>query len=227
MPLLAGCADLSTEAQKAAGAEASGPAAAPSSAPSPMGPTTPQSAPALPPPKATGPTKRVEADGISFAVPKRWLALDADELADGAADSEVLEQFAENAGVSKDQLLEVMRSVDLYLVSDEGARGGFVDNVNVFDQAGALPNDSTLELSMIRFGAKDVHLTHRMTDDGDVAVAAYDMELAGHHIDGTMLALQATQGAGFVTFSAGSPERLHLMVQLFLASVKSTDATIG
>jgi len=238
--VLGGCSDLTAvEARKSTPATLTSSSAVASQDPAQDLSRAPSGAPsALPTPPApsgspsredqpAGPSQRVEVDDISFEVPRSWIKLDAGELADGATDSEVLKEFADRAGVTLDQLREVMRGIDLYMIGADGARDGYVDNLNVIGQLGGLPNDSQIELSLARFGAEGLSLRHATSDAGDVAVASYHVDIGGRRVNGAALVVGTSQGNVVVTVSAIDKPALERVVTLFLGSVKSADPALG
>lgn len=225
--LLTGCAgDLSGfRAQKSLGQ--------PSSA---SGPSTAEPSPsALPPPSGLptqiggpgSPAHRVESSGISFEVPKGWLELKASDLAAGLGDSEVFKELAARSGLDPDQLLGMMKSIDLYLVSDEGAHAGFVDNINVVGQPISLQNDSQIELGLLTLGATNVDVRHESTDAGDATVASYELDFSGRHAAATVIVVGTGDGSAAVTVSASNAQTMQGLVRSVLGSMRSTDAPIG
>jgi hypothetical protein len=121
-------------------------------------------------------TKRVSAAGISFEVPGGWEELDAAEVAEGAGENATVGEIADSMGVTPDQFEQIMANVDLFLFSDEGAQHGFLDNINVLETPGRMPNDEQVKLQFMSLGA-DVHdVSHEQTELGDTTVVNYEME---------------------------------------------------
>jgi hypothetical protein len=233
LALVSGCGDLSgTVAQKDTAA-----AATASAAPAPESPpSTPAPAPSTLPPASGlptparaphGPTRRVESSGISFEVPAGWLELNAADLAGGLGNSDLLAELADRSGLDPGQLVEMMGSIDLYLVSDDGAHAGFVDNINVIEQPVALQNDSQVELGLLTLGAKDIDVRHESTDAGDATVASYALDFSGRHAEATVIIVAAGEGTATVTISASEPPTLQGLVRTVLGSMRTTDAPIG
>jgi hypothetical protein len=244
--LLAGCAgDLSdVKAQKSLGQppSAAAPLAAEPSAaepsaaePSAAEPSAASPSPsALPPPSGLptpggpdAPARRVESSGISFDVPKGWLELKAADIAAGLGDSDVIKELADRSGLDPDQLIGMMKAIDLYLVSDEGAHAGFVDNINVVGQPSVIQNDSQLELALVSLGAKDIDVRHEATDAGDATVASYELDFSGRHAAATVIVVETGEGSTAVTVSASNAQTLQGLVRGVLGSMKPTDAPIS
>ena len=191
--LLGGCADeLGGGARKAEGSlpsatasssaatPADTPADTPAGAPSATLPSTLPSQPGEAP--ATGPTRRVEASGFSFEVPKGWVELDAGELFEGAAGNDEIEKLADRLGISSDQLLATVGNADLFLFSNEGAHAGRVDNLNVIQVPAGQLNASQIELGLLAVGAEDLDVQHVSTAAGDAVRARYDITFAGQKV---------------------------------------------
>lgn len=233
LALFSGCGDLSgTVAQKGTATAATATASPTPESP----PSTPDPAPStLPPPSGLptparaphGPTRRVESSGISFEVPSGWLELDAADLADGLGSSDLLTDLADRSGLDPDQLVEMMESIDLYLVSDDGAHAGFVDNINVIEQPIALQNDSQVELGLLTLGAKDIDVRHESTGAGDATIASYALDFSGRHAEATVIVVAAGEGTAAVTIAASDAPTLQGLVRTVLGSMRTTDAPIG
>lgn len=175
----------------------------------------------------SGATRRVESSGISFEVPTGWLELKAADIAKGLGDSEVLKDLADRTGLDPDRLIGMMSSIDLYLVSDEGAHEGFFDNINVVAQPNVIQNDSQLELGLLTLGAKHIAVRHESTDAGDTMVGSYELELSGRHAFADVIVVGTGDGSAVVTVSASKTKTRQHLVDDVLGSMRSTDAPIG
>src|SRR5690606_19575157 len=85
-------------------------------------------------------TQMVETDDVEFAVPEGWTVVDPDDMAEGAEGNAASEELAARMNVSPGQLQEMMRNVDLYVMTDE-ADAEFNDNVNVMSVQEPLPTE--------------------------------------------------------------------------------------
>jgi hypothetical protein len=147
-------------------------------------------------------TRRMSAAGISFEVPEGWEELDAAEVAEGAGENSTVGEIAESMGVTPDQFEQMMASIDLFLFSDEGAQHGFLDNVNVLQMPGRMPNDEQLKLQFLQFGADVRDVSHEETDLGDAAVVVYEAEFSGRAVQGEGIYVDVGEGPVSVTVSA-------------------------
>lgn len=149
-----------------------------------------------------GDTRRVSAAGISFEVPEGWEELDAEEVAEGAGDNATFGEVAEGMGMTADQLEQTMKSVDLMVFSDEGAQHGFLDNVNVLQTPGRMPNDEQVKLQFMTLGA-DVHdVSHEQTELGDTTVVDYEIKYVDLSVHGRAVYVDAGRGPVGVTVTA-------------------------
>jgi hypothetical protein len=147
-------------------------------------------------------TKRVSAVGVSFEVPAGWQELEAKEVAEGAGENSKIGELADQMGLTPEQFEQTMASVDLMVVSDEGARAGFLDNVTVLQAAGHVPNDEQLKLQFLQIGA-DVHdISHERTELGDTTLLVYELEAADLHVQGEAVFVETDEGAVSLTVSA-------------------------
>ena len=147
-------------------------------------------------------TRRVSAAGISFEAPEGWEELDAAEVAEGAGENSTVGEIADSMGVTPDQFEQMMASIDLFLFSDEGAQHGFLDNVNVLQIPGRMPNDEQLKLQFLQFGADVRDVSHQETELGDAAVVVYEAEFSGRAVQGEGIYVDVGDGPVAVTVSA-------------------------
>ena len=143
-------------------------------------------------------------------MPEGWESLKASELFDGAPDNPALQELSDRLGLSPEQLAQAMSTIDLFLVSDAGAHGGVVDNVNVLS-TGVPLNESQVKLQLAAVGATQPEISHARTKLGDAISATYDVELGGTSVRGGGIYLEGPDGAVAVTVStsdAGTTQRL-------------------
>ena len=147
-------------------------------------------------------TKRLSAVGVSFEVPAGWQELDAEEVADGAGKSPKIGELADQMGLTAEQFGQTMASVDLMVVSDEGARAGFLDNITVLGAPGQLPNDEQLKLQFLQIGADVQDISHEQTELGDTTVLVYELDAADIHVEGEAVFVETGKSAVSLTVSA-------------------------
>lgn len=147
-------------------------------------------------------SKRVSAVGVSFEVPEGWEELDAAELADGAGDTPQMAEMADGMGITPDQLEQTVRMMDLFLVSGEGAQHGFLDNLNVLQVPGPVPNESQVKLSFLQLGAEIEDITHERTGLGDTIDVRYLFEIGDARVQGEAIFVEVDDKPVSVTISA-------------------------
>jgi hypothetical protein len=150
---------------------------------------------------ADGDTKTVNVDGLSFDAPASYRKIDGDDLTDGEGDNAALADLADRMGASTDQLTQMMRSVDLYLFSTDGADSGFVDNINVINQPGAVADDAEIKSSFDRIGATVQDIQHETTDAGEVAVLDYTLDVKNSTVQGRGMLVAVDGGVINITVS--------------------------
>jgi hypothetical protein len=164
-------------------------------------------------------TRRVSAVGISFEVPEGWEELDAAEVAEGAGESSTAREIADSLGVTPDQFEQIMADIDLFLFSDEGAQQGFLDNVNVLEVPGRMPNDEQLKLQLLQFGADVRDVSHEETDLGDAAVVVYEAEFSGQAVQGEGIYVELGDGVVAVTITASEQDTVDEISEGILGSM--------
>jgi hypothetical protein len=150
--------------------------------------------------------KSVTVDGLTFEAPEGYREVDPDDVAGGQDDNDVLSDLADNMGVSTDQFLQLMRSVDLYLFDEDGAKNGFVDNINVLTQPGAVATDDQIQASFDQLGAHVEEITHETTDAGDVAQVDYTLDVQGATVAGRGMLVATDDGVVNITVSTSDPD---------------------
>ncbi len=144
----------------------------------------------------------VSALGISFEAPEGWESLDPDEadIPDAEADD-----LAQGLGLTPEQFEQTIRNVDLFLVDGDGPENGFLSNINVLGQTGALPGDGELESQFTAIGAEDLEVTHEDTPVGDAAVVEYSLSVGDRTIEG--VSYLVTRDDEVVTVTVSTPDR--------------------
>lgn len=148
----------------------------------------------------------VEAAGIRFGLPQGWTVLDAAEVAKGSGNQQAVKDMADRLGVTPQQLEQMFSSLDLYAVTDQGAQGGFLDNVNVVAADGPLPNDDQIRQQYLAVGA-DVESLERSDDDTPETVrvaGTMEMQDRSHALEA--LAVGLDDQYLVITVSAGQAE---------------------
>ncbi len=140
----------------------------------------------------------VSALGISFEAPGGWDSLDPDEadIPDAEADD-----LAEGLGLTREQFEQRIRDVDLFLVDGAGPEQGFLSNINVLGQTGALPDDAELESQFAAIGAEVLEVTHEDTPVGDAAIVRYSLSVGDRTIEGVSYLLTRDEEVVTVTVS--------------------------
>jgi len=144
----------------------------------------------------------VSAAGVSFEAPEGWESLDPNDadIPDDEAAS-----LAEGLGLTPEQLDQTIRGVDLFLVDGDGPQDGFLSNINVLAQQGALPDDGALESQFAAIGAKVHEVSHTDTGAGDAAVVEYTLSVGDRTIEGVSYLVDV--GDEIVTVTVSTPDR--------------------
>ena len=138
--------------------------------------------------------------GIAFEVPDGWEEL---ELEDGDLPEEAA-GLAEGLGLTPEQFDQAVRSVDLFVVDGDGPENGFLSNVNVLDQAGAMPSDDQIE-QQFQTIAEEVEVTHEDTSVGDVVAVQYSLKVQDHGVEG--VAYLFSQDDEVINITVSTPDR--------------------
>jgi len=155
-------------------------------------------------------------------VPEGWQSLKASEVFDGATDNPVIQELADRLGLSPEQLAQAMRTIDLMLISDGGAHGGVVDNVNVVS-TGVPLNDSQVKLQLAAVGVKKPEISHTMTKLGEAISATYEVALGGKSLRGGGIYLDAPEGAVAVTVSSSEASTTRRLLAQILDTLDASD----
>lgn len=148
-------------------------------------------------------TQTVSSSGFSFAVPSDFSEVAASDV---NGDDSTYADLADRLGVTTEQFDQAIKSVDLFLFSDDGPTDGFLDNINVIEQQGELPGDDELEAQFGQLGATGIEIEHTDTDAGEVADITYDLEVSGQQIAGRGI-LVSTDDGSVVTITVSAGER--------------------
>lgn len=144
----------------------------------------------------------VSAAGVSFEAPEGWESLDpndADIPEDEAAN------LAEGLGLTPEQFEQTISRVDLFLVDGDGPQKGFLSNINVLAQQGALPDDGALESQFAAIGAEVLEVSHTDTGAGDATVVEYTLSVGDRTIEGVSHLVDL--GDEIVTVTVSAPDR--------------------
>lgn len=121
---------------------------------------------------------KVKKYGISFELPKGWITLNARKVLTG--DNPGIKALAKRMGTSADQLNRTLAAgMEVYAVTDTGAVGGYLDNVNVTGQRGTELNDDQIKLQFAAIGAKLGTVQHATTPAGDITRVSFTLPIAG------------------------------------------------
>lgn len=212
---LSGCggSHAATTAKTATSNASTSASASPSRSASPTGSATPSSKDAQ--------VVAVEKYGISFEIPKGWITLNAKKVLDGKNPG--LKDLADRMGTDVDQLVRTLSSgMEVYAVSDEGARGGYLDNVNVIGQRGTDLNDDQIRLQFAAIGAKPGGFEHVTSGVGDVVRVPFTLPVAGQRAHGVSLIVFTDDSTVNITagsHSAADADRIADQIQDSLATI--------
>jgi hypothetical protein len=197
----------------------------PSAKPTPTGASTVTSA--TPTPTST-PTRdagdaqvvKIRKYGISFELPKGWITLDAKKVLRNGGKNSVLDELAGRMGTTPDQLVKTWSdAVQTFSVSDEGARHGFLDNVNSVGQNQVL-NDDAIRLQLATIGAKPATFAHSSSPAGDVTRIPYDLPTkVGLTVRGVAVVVYTADATVVVTVSSSSAASAAKIADQIVASL--------
>lgn len=119
--------------------------------------------------------------GVSFEAPEGWESLDPDDT--GVTEEESGE-IAEGLNLTPEQLAQAVQSVDLFVVDGEGPQDGFLDNINVLGQPGALPPAAQIEQQFGALGAEVGEVAQEDTELGEVTSVAYSLPVQDGVVEG-------------------------------------------
>jgi len=199
------------------------PPSAPPTTPSPLSAPSPAPSSEAPPGprQPTGPTRRVEASGIAMRVPAGWLALDAGDLAAGAAGAPELADLAGRSGVTVDQLLAGLAGADLALLDDHDAVGGFVDSLTVLSLPGPKPTGTRVEFGLLQMGARGVLSTHLDTAVGDAVSTTFELTTGPTTLHGVMVVVESGGRTAAITVSAHDDATAQRLARLVTDTVEA------
>ncbi len=144
---------------------------------------------------------RVNALGVSFKAPEGWTVLDASEMAEGSADNDAVKELAGRLNVTPEQFEEMMGGIQLYLASGDGAKNGFLDNINVSEAGDKLPNDTQIEAEFLTLGATVQGIERLETEAGDAARVTYDLPVQDGVVHAQALVVETEVGLTSITIS--------------------------
>jgi len=147
---------------------------------------------------------RVEVGGVSFELPEDWTTLDAQEMADDVGETDEMKEVQGALGMSDAQFDQLMDSVDLYAVTGEGAKNGFLDNVVAVVVPGSMPSDTQIESEILALEGKVQSLEREETDAGEVARMAYTMPAGAGEVQGEALSVEVD--GSVVSISVSTPD---------------------
>ena len=152
-------------------------------------------------------TRTVSVGGVSFDVPAGWTDIDAADVAEARKDSPAMAELGDRAGLTPDQVRQLFEQVDLFLFSDDGARQGFLDNINVIALDDSdLPGMAEVRLQLLQLDADIESVDQVATDLGDAIVADYRLPVGSTTVAGRSAMLAVEGGTVTVTVSALDPE---------------------
>lgn len=144
----------------------------------------------------------VSALGLAFDVPEGWETLDPD---DAEIPEEEAADLAEGLNLTPEQFDQTVRGVDLFVVDGDGPQDGFLSNINVLGQPGALPPDDQLEQQFGAIGAEVVDISREDTEAGEVVAVQYSLGMQDNTVEGVSYLL--AQDEEVVTVTVSTPDR--------------------
>lgn len=144
----------------------------------------------------------VEGGGVRFAVPEGWTVVASDDMADSADGSAEMKELASRMNISAGQLQELMRSVDLYVMTDESG-AEFNDNVNVMSVQEPLPTEEQATQQYDMIGGTMTSFEELQIDGQDAVLLAADVTLQSTGYSVEALGIEMDSGSVLVTVSGG------------------------
>lgn len=167
--------------------------------------SSPSSTPSPSSASADGKTQvvKVEKYGISFEIPKDWITLDAKKIL--SKDNPGLKDLAKRMGMSVERLNSTLAAgMEVYAVTNTGAVGGYLDNVNVTGQRGTDLNDDQMKLQFAALGAKLGPFEHSSSPAGDVTRVPFTLPVAGRTAYGVSVVVFTDDSTVNITAGAHS-----------------------
>jgi hypothetical protein len=167
----------------------------------------------------TGTLVRIDQYGVSYRVPKGWISVDGKDLL--KPDNPVLKEVAEHMGVSVDQLISSIGThIQAYSVSDEGANGGLVDNVNALGVPTSGLTAAQLKVQLAGIGAKPGKVVQATTPAGHLTRLSYRWTTNGITINGVSMAVDLGTSTVQVTVSAHDAATAGTIADLVQSSLR-------
>lgn len=154
--------------------------------------------------KEVNSSDRVEVDGVSFEKPENWLAVEPDDLAEGA-DDESMDEVYDALGTDADAFAEILEQFDVYLVDTIGATNGFADNISVVGAPGPVPDEGALEAQYDAVGATDVVVERVDSAVGEVLTGQFSIDLGKLVAHGESIVVEQGDDMVVITVSAQRP----------------------
>jgi len=147
----------------------------------------------------------VSAVGVRFDLPEGFEKIDNEDLTKAAnsGDQEDLADLGETTGMDPQTLVQLLRTVDLYLVGDESGPG-YVENISVADTPGAMPGAKAIKAQFRALGAKVGAIGHEDTDLGEVTTAPVTMTVGEIKVQAEAILVDA---GGTVIITVSTTER--------------------
>jgi len=161
----------------------------------------------------------VSAVGVSFVAPEGFQKIGNEELTQAAnsGNQEDLADLAETTGMDPQTLLQVLRTVDLYLVGG-APTPGYVDNISVADAPGALPDAKAIRAQFRALGAKVGEIGHEETGLGEATTAPVTMTVGDIKVQAEAILVDAG-GTVIITVSTTERDRTSELVDEVLETL--------
>jgi hypothetical protein len=145
---------------------------------------------------------QVSALGIGFVPPEGWEELAAEDA--NIPDAEA-EELAGGLGLTPEQFQQTVQSVDLFVVDGEGPQDGFLSNINVLGQTGALPPQDQLEQQFAGIGAQEVAVSTEDSEVGEITAVEYSLAVQDNTVEGVSYLFARDDEV--VTITVSTPDR--------------------
>lgn len=190
----------------------------PASSPSPAGNESTPEAPAPDPELPNGfQWAESSTQGIRFAVPGTWTAVDAKQIIGSGSEADI-ESAAQDMGLSVDQLRQAAEQIDIIVMGP--AVDGFAPNINVVPTSlTELPTQEALAAEAESVGASVGQGSVREAPGGQAMVLPYVLELETANVQGRAIVAPVPGGFTSITVSHINAEDADALTDQILASL--------
>jgi hypothetical protein len=171
-----------------------------------------------PAPTQAGQVVKVTKYGVSYEVPQGWASIDGTKVVD--AQNPVVRSIAHRLGTSPQQVIASFKnSLQSMAVTNHGAVGGILDNVNAVGTPAPSLDDDQIKLQLSTLGARLGSFHHVSTPAGEVTRVAYRWKTSGLLFHGEMLAIDTGDAVVTITVTAHSAASAAMLADQVQASI--------